>query len=92
VRVVNFFPAQASGGLAMLRELADSFPEMGFVPSGEIDDPYLTDYLRLEQTLAVIKNWLIDSSIHDRGGIAKIGESLSQARAALCVRPELQRV
>jgi 2-dehydro-3-deoxyphosphogluconate aldolase/(4S)-4-hydroxy-2-oxoglutarate aldolase len=39
LRVLKFFPAEAAGGVGVLRALSSVYPGVGFIPTGGIDDP-----------------------------------------------------
>ena len=44
---VKFFPAEASGGVAMVRALGGPFPDVRFIPTGGISAANAGDYLAL---------------------------------------------
>jgi 2-dehydro-3-deoxyphosphogluconate aldolase/(4S)-4-hydroxy-2-oxoglutarate aldolase len=56
---VKFFPAEAMGGIPVLKALAGPFREVAFVPTGGIDESNLADYLRLPNVLACGGTWLV---------------------------------
>ncbi len=58
LEVLKFFPAEASGGLAMLDALAGPYAGMRFVPTGGIDAGNLQGYARRPQVLAVGGSWM----------------------------------
>lgn len=49
---VKFFPAEAAGGVPMLKALAGPYPAMRFVPTGGINSRNLMAYLGLPSVLA----------------------------------------
>lgn len=57
--VVKFFPAEPSGGLAMIRAIAAPFPGMRFVPTGGISTGNLEEYLNDPRILAVGGSWMV---------------------------------
>jgi 2-dehydro-3-deoxyphosphogluconate aldolase/(4S)-4-hydroxy-2-oxoglutarate aldolase len=61
--VVKFFPAEPSGGLAMIRAIAAPFPGMRFVPTGGISTGNLEDYLADPRILAVGGSWMVKKSL-----------------------------
>lgn len=63
--VQKLFPAEALGGPALLRSVADPLPEITFWPTGGIDDAKLANYLSLANVRAVGS-----SRIAPRGEIA----------------------
>lgn len=56
---VKFFPAEASGGIKMLRALHGPFPGMRFMPTGGITPESFSDYLPFQPVLAVGGTWML---------------------------------
>jgi 2-dehydro-3-deoxyphosphogluconate aldolase / (4S)-4-hydroxy-2-oxoglutarate aldolase len=56
---VKFFPAEAMGGIPVLKALAGPFRDVSFVPTGGINESNLADYLRLPNVLACGGTWLV---------------------------------
>ena len=56
---VKFFPAEAMGGIPVLKALAGPFREVSFVPTGGINESNLADYLRVPNVLACGGTWLV---------------------------------
>jgi 2-dehydro-3-deoxyphosphogluconate aldolase / (4S)-4-hydroxy-2-oxoglutarate aldolase len=70
--VVKFFPAEASGGLAMIKAIAAPFPGLRFVPTGGINTANLEDYLVDPRILAVGGSWMVEAKMvraHEWNGI-----------------------
>ena len=59
LRVMKFFPAQSSGGVATLRALGSVHPDVGFIPTGGIDSGNLADYLEVASVVACGGSWLV---------------------------------
>ncbi len=59
VELVKFFPAQALGGVPMLRALAAPFGGVRFVPTGGITAELLPDYLAVPAVAAVGGSWMV---------------------------------
>lgn len=51
--VQKLFPAEALGGPALLRSVADPLPDITFWPTGGIDDTKIANYLQLPNVLAI---------------------------------------
>ncbi|MGD2165125.1 MAG: bifunctional 4-hydroxy-2-oxoglutarate aldolase/2-dehydro-3-deoxy-phosphogluconate aldolase [Anaerolineae bacterium] len=64
-RVLKFFPAEASGGPAMLRALAGPYSHLGvkFVPTGGVNSSNLEAYLSLDAVLCVGGSWVARKDI-----------------------------
>ncbi len=56
---VKFFPAEAMGGIPVLKALAAPFRDVSFVPTGGINESNLADYLRLPNVLACGGSWMV---------------------------------
>ncbi|WP_156129248.1 bifunctional 4-hydroxy-2-oxoglutarate aldolase/2-dehydro-3-deoxy-phosphogluconate aldolase [Aeromonas allosaccharophila] len=58
LQLLKFFPAEASGGVAMLKSLAGPYPHVRFMPTGGINLSNLLSYLALPQVLACGGTWI----------------------------------
>jgi 2-dehydro-3-deoxyphosphogluconate aldolase/(4S)-4-hydroxy-2-oxoglutarate aldolase len=56
---LKFFPAQASGGASFLASLQDVLPDLGFCPTGGINQQNAGDYLALRNVRAIGGSWMI---------------------------------
>lgn len=59
LRVLKFFPAESSGGVATLRALGGVFPDVAFIPTGGIDERNLAAYLDEASVAACGGSWLV---------------------------------
>jgi 2-dehydro-3-deoxyphosphogluconate aldolase / (4S)-4-hydroxy-2-oxoglutarate aldolase len=85
--VLKFFPAQAAGGVPMLKGLADPLPQLGFCPTGGVSLANLADWLRLPNVICAGGTWIATRQAlneSDWHGIT------TRAAAALAVAQELQ--
>jgi 2-dehydro-3-deoxyphosphogluconate aldolase / (4S)-4-hydroxy-2-oxoglutarate aldolase len=64
-RQLKFFPAEAAGGVAMLKALAGPFAHTGvkFVPTGGINATNLAGYLAVPQVAAVGGSWMAERKL-----------------------------
>ena len=64
-RHLKFFPAEAAGGVAMLKALAGPFAHTGvqFIPTGGITAGNLAEYLGLPQVAAVGGSWMAERKL-----------------------------
>lgn len=69
---VKFFPAEASGGLATLRALAEVFAEVCFVPTGGISAASAPEYLAHPQVVAIGGSWMLPRGLRDVGDWAGV--------------------
>jgi 2-dehydro-3-deoxyphosphogluconate aldolase/(4S)-4-hydroxy-2-oxoglutarate aldolase len=58
---LKFFPAQAAGGVPMLKSLSGPFPQVTFCPTGGVSLHNYKDYLALENVACVGGSWLVPS-------------------------------
>jgi 2-dehydro-3-deoxyphosphogluconate aldolase / (4S)-4-hydroxy-2-oxoglutarate aldolase len=56
--VLKFFPAQAAGGVAMLKGLADPLPHLRFCPTGGVSTANLADWLGLPNVVCAGGTWI----------------------------------
>lgn len=56
---LKFFPAQAAGGIAMLKSLCGPFGNIRFCPTGGISAANYNDYLALENVSCVGGSWVV---------------------------------
>jgi len=59
----KLFPAEAVGGLQLLKALSAPFPEASFCPTGGITPDNFRDYLRLANVLCVGGSWMVSRSL-----------------------------
>lgn len=55
---LKFFPAEAAGGITMLKSLAAPFSDVKFCPTGGINLDNMKNYLNLNNVLCVGGSWL----------------------------------
>lgn len=61
--VLKFFPAEASGGINMLKNFAGPFPNLMFMPTGGINLNNLQDYARTSNVLATGGSWMVKADL-----------------------------
>ena len=57
--VLKLFPAEAAGGIALLKALRGPFPDVRFVPTGGIGAGNAASYLTLKSVAAVGGSWMV---------------------------------
>ena len=86
--VMKLFPAEALGGIRLLRALAPVFPGVAFCPTGGIDERGAADYLALPNVPFVGGSWMAPKDAIAAGdwlrirGLAERAAALRQAAAA----------
>ena len=59
LELLKLFPAEAAGGIALLRALRGPFPDVRFVPTGGISAANAASYLALPSVAAVGGSWMV---------------------------------
>jgi 2-dehydro-3-deoxyphosphogluconate aldolase/(4S)-4-hydroxy-2-oxoglutarate aldolase len=70
--VVKFFPAEAAGGLNMIKSMAAPYTKMKFMPTGGINAKNLNDYLAFDKIIACGGSWMVDPKLVNAGEFDKI--------------------
>lgn len=79
-RIVKFFPAEQSGGVAMLKAYHGPFGDMRFIPTGGITPQSARQYLDLPYVEAVGGSWLTPKALltqQDWAGIKALASAAS---------------
>ncbi len=76
----KFFPAVASGGIAMLDALAGPYSRVRFMPTGGITADTAAQWLALPNVLAVGGSWIAPASALAAGDVATIAAHAAAAR------------
>jgi 2-dehydro-3-deoxyphosphogluconate aldolase/(4S)-4-hydroxy-2-oxoglutarate aldolase len=65
LKVMKYFPAEASGGVAMLKAVSAPYGHLGvrFIPTGGISIKNLEDYLRLPQVIVCGGTWIAKKEV-----------------------------
>ena len=82
-KVLKFFPAEASGGVAWLKSIAAPLPGIKFCPTGGIDHRNAATYLACPNVLAVGGSWVAPKDALAAGDFTAI---TALARAAVALR------
>lgn len=81
--VLKFFPAEVSGGVAMLDALAGPFAQVSFVPTGGIDRNNLADYARRANVHAIGGTWMVKNDLIESADWAAITALTAEAVTAV---------
>jgi len=80
-KVLKFFPAEASGGVAWLKSVAAPLPDLKFCPTGGIDSKNIAAYLGSPNVLAVGGSWVAPKDALASGDFARITRLAREASA-----------
>ena len=86
-RFVKFFPAEAAGGVKMIKNLLGAFRFTGvkFMPTGGINTSNVADYLAVPEIVCCGGTWIVPKDALARGDYAEI-ERLAREAAQLVRR------
>lgn len=79
LEVVKFFPAEAAGGLNMIKSMAAPYVNMKFMPTGGINAKNLTSYLDFPKIIACGGSWMVNDAMIQAGEFDKIKEITREA-------------
>ena len=80
-KVLKFFPAEASGGVAWLKSVAAPLPDLKFCPTGGIDAKNIAAYLACPNVLAVGGSWVAPKDAIASGDFTRITRLAREASA-----------
>jgi 2-dehydro-3-deoxyphosphogluconate aldolase/(4S)-4-hydroxy-2-oxoglutarate aldolase len=81
MKVLKYFPAEASGGISMLKAVSAPYGHLGvkFIPTGGISVKNLEDYLKLPQVLVVGGTWIAKKDMISAGKWDEIKKNAAEA-------------
>ncbi len=80
---VKFFPAEAAGGIKMIKALSAPFPDVKFMPTGGIDINNLCTYLCFDKVVSCGGSWMIAKEYINKGDFEKITKLTKEAVMAV---------
>jgi 2-dehydro-3-deoxyphosphogluconate aldolase/(4S)-4-hydroxy-2-oxoglutarate aldolase len=86
-RLQKFFPAEQSGGIALLKSVAAPLSDLTFCPTGGIGQNNARDYLALGNVTAVGGSWVAPQAAIEAGAWPDIRALAQSARRAVAELP-----
>lgn len=83
LKVLKFFPAEVSGGTAMLDALAGPYADVSFIPTGGIDASNIGAYAKRPTVWAIGGSWMVKADLIAAGNWSAIVALCKDARRAL---------
>ena len=77
--VVKFFPAEAAGGLNMIKSMAAPYVNMKFMPTGGINAKNINSYLDFPKIIACGGSWKVSDDLVKAGQFDKIRDLTREA-------------
>ena len=81
--VLKFFPAEASGGVPMIKNLCGPFPQVKFMTTGGISNDNIEPYAKSPNVLAVGGSWMVKSDLIESQNWEVIKAKCHEAISAL---------
>jgi 2-dehydro-3-deoxyphosphogluconate aldolase/(4S)-4-hydroxy-2-oxoglutarate aldolase len=79
LEVVKFFPAEAAGGLNMIKAMSAPYVNMQFMPTGGINEKNLNTYLDFPKIIACGGSWMVSEALIKNKEFEKIRELTKEA-------------
>lgn len=89
--VVKFFPAEAAGGLKMIKAMSAPYTSVKFMPTGGINADNVIEYLNFGKIVACGGSWMVSKDMIAAGEFDKI-ESLTRAAVEKMLGFELKHI
>lgn len=90
IAAMKFFPAEAAGGIAMLKAIGAPLPQALFCPTGGITPQNAGDYLALPNVACVGGSWMVTKALVDAQRWDEV-RALARAAAALKTNEKRER-
>ncbi|HCG7161253.1 TPA: bifunctional 4-hydroxy-2-oxoglutarate aldolase/2-dehydro-3-deoxy-phosphogluconate aldolase [Vibrio parahaemolyticus] len=78
---LKFFPAEASGGINMVKSLLAPYTDIELMPTGGINPANIKDYLAVPRVLACGGTWMVDKKLIEAGNWEKLARLTREAVA-----------
>lgn len=72
--VVKFFPAEAAGGLPMIKAMSAPYGNLKFMPTGGLNESNILSYLKFNKILACGGSYMVSADLMNAGEWDKITE------------------
>ena len=79
IEVVKYFPAEASGGLTLLKSMSAPYTGIKFIPTGGINQNNLCSYLSNNKVLACGGSWMVKADLISSGSFSEITRITKEA-------------
>ena len=79
LKTLKFFPAEASGGIAMVKSLLAPYTDIELMPTGGVNTQNIGDYLAIPRVIACGGTWMVDKKLINEGNWEEIGRLAKEA-------------
>ncbi|MBR2392058.1 MAG: bifunctional 4-hydroxy-2-oxoglutarate aldolase/2-dehydro-3-deoxy-phosphogluconate aldolase [Elusimicrobiaceae bacterium] len=80
---VKFFPAEAAGGLPMIKAMSAPYTQLRFMPTGGINAKNINSYLGFKKVIACGGSWMVTKELINNGNFAEITRLTKEAVATM---------
>lgn len=80
---MKFFPAEASGGIPMVKSLLAPYVSVSLMPTGGIGKGNIADYLAIDRVVCCGGTWMVAPKLIAEGNWEEIGRLVREAVAAV---------
>ncbi|OOF59877.1 bifunctional 4-hydroxy-2-oxoglutarate aldolase/2-dehydro-3-deoxy-phosphogluconate aldolase [Rodentibacter myodis] len=78
INAVKFFPAEASGGVKMIKALLGPYSQLQIMPTGGIGLPNIKEYLAIPNIVACGGSWFVDKKLIQAKNWGEIGRLVKE--------------
>ena len=79
LEVVKFFPAEAAGGLEMIKAMSAPYGSLKFMPTGGINPQNVREYLAYDRIAACGGSWMVKNTMIENNEFDRIEELVKEA-------------
>ncbi len=79
ITTIKFFPAEAAGGIKMIKAMSDPYQMIRFMPTGGINTGNIKDYLECKNVVACGGSWITDKKLIKANDYEKITSLAKEA-------------
>ncbi|MDD2761404.1 MAG: bifunctional 4-hydroxy-2-oxoglutarate aldolase/2-dehydro-3-deoxy-phosphogluconate aldolase [Methylomonas sp.] len=79
ITAMKFFPAEAAGGIPMLKSIGGPLPQVTFCPTGGVNPKNAPEYLALSNVACVGGSWMAPADLVDAENWAEIARRAAEA-------------
>ncbi|MFQ9514555.1 MAG: bifunctional 4-hydroxy-2-oxoglutarate aldolase/2-dehydro-3-deoxy-phosphogluconate aldolase [Eubacterium sp.] len=79
ITTMKFFPAEAAGGLKMIRAMSAPYGAVSFMPTGGINVDNVREYLKYNKIIACGGSWIVKSDLLEKNNYEEIAKLSREA-------------
>jgi 2-dehydro-3-deoxyphosphogluconate aldolase/(4S)-4-hydroxy-2-oxoglutarate aldolase len=81
ITTLKFFPAEASGGVNMVKALLAPYTDVSLMPTGGVNQNNIKEYLAIPRVLACGGTWMVDKKLIEAGNWNELARLTREAVA-----------